>query len=361
MSLSNHVYHDLLQSINSRIVQSQQRAFLSVNKTLMLLYWDIGRIIDDQQQQQGWGAGVIPRLSKDIQHHHPELKGFSERNIKRMLAFYREYPQAGNMCTQLEDLLDNAGGKVPQAVAQLELLIFYLPWGHNIFLWEKIKDRDIRLFYLQKTLELGLSRNLLDMAVKTGLHLREGQAITNFQGILSPPQSDLAQQSLKDPYVFDFLTLEEPYRERELENQLIHHLEQFLLELGVGFAFVGRQYKLSLADSDFYIDLLFYHLTLRCFVVVELKTGAFKPEYAGKLNFYCNLVDDKLKNQHDQPTIGLILCQNKNQLIAEYTLKGIDKPIGVSEYILTQSLPENLRSALPSIAELEAELGSNHD
>jgi predicted nuclease of restriction endonuclease-like (RecB) superfamily len=247
----------------------------------------------------------------------------------------------------------------------VQQLVAKIPWGHNILLMEKIKDIPTRFWYMQQVIEQGWSRDTLGMMIKNSAHKRQGVAVTNFQQRLPSPQSDVALHLLKDPYIFDFLTLEEPFHERELEVGLVQHLEKFLLELGQGFAFVGRQYQLEFSDKDFYIDLLFYHLKLRCFVVIELKKGDFKPEYAGKMNFYCSAVDDTLKHASDQPTIGLILCQTKDRLIAEYSLRDIHKPIGVSDYELTRALPDNLKSVLPTIEEIEAELqceiGENAD
>ena len=237
-------------------------------------------------------------------------------------------------------------------------LVVQLPWGHNIVLMEKLKDLPTRLWYARQVIDQGWSRDTLVSMIKSRVHARHGAAVTNFASRLPASQSELAEQLLKDPYLFDFLTLEEPFHERELETGLVRHLEKFLLELGQGFAFVGRQYPLSVGEDDFYIDLLFYHLKLRVFVVIELKRGRFKPEYAGKMNFYCSVVDDKLRHEADQPTIGLILCQTKDRFIAEYALRDINKPIGVADYELTRALPDNLKSSLPSIEEIEAELQS---
>jgi predicted nuclease of restriction endonuclease-like (RecB) superfamily len=264
--------------------------------------------------------------------------------------------------------------KVPQAVAQLpstenlpqpvelraasQEILLPIPWGHHVLLMQKIKDLPTRLWYMQQTLAQGWSRNVLSLMIDGGAHKRHGRAVTNFDQQLPPLQSDLARQALKDPYIFDFLTLEEPFHERELETRLLTHVEKFLLELGQGFAFVGRQCHLDVGHDDFYIDLLFYHLRLRCFVVIDLKKGPFKAEYAGKMNFYCNVVDDRMRHQADQPTIGLILCQDKNRLVAEYALKGMKKAIGVSEYRLTRALPAQLKSSLPSIKDIEAELSA---
>lgn len=240
----------------------------------------------------------------------------------------------------------------------LQQLVANIPWGHNIMLMEKVKELSARLWYMQQTIEQGWSRDTLGQMIKNSFHKRQGAAVTNFQQSLPLPQSDLARQLLKDPYIFDFLTIEEPFHEQELETGLVRHLERFLLELGQGFVFVGRQYHLEVSDKDFYIDLLFYHLGLRCFVVVDLKKGDFKPEYAGKMNFYCSVVDEKLRHEPDQPTIGLILCQTKDKILAEYALRDINKPIEVSDYELTRALPERRKSALPTIEEIEAELQS---
>jgi len=349
MKLEKRFYNKILEEIKGRISSSQTRAIFSVNKELMILYWEIGKVISIKQKEQGWGSGVITKLSKDLKNELPKIKGFSERNIKRMSRFYKEYPEA-NIEIETQKPI------VPQAVAQFANLIFLIPWGHNILLIEKIKDKKIREFYIKKIIEYGYSRTVLVHMIESELHLRKGIKSSNFKEKLPPNQSDLALQTFKDPYIFDFLTLEKPFKERELEIGLVKHLEKFLLELGVGFSFVGRQYNIKVGKEEFYIDLLFYHLKLRCFVVIELKKGNFKPEYAGKLNFYCNVVDDVLKHKLDEQTIGLILCQNKKKFLAEYSLRGIDKPIGVSEYQLTQILPKELKSSLPTIEQIEEEL-----
>lgn len=398
----------LVEEIKARIRLAQTRAMQSVNAELVHVYWDIGRMIDMRQQEEGWGAGVIPRLARELRNELPEVKGFSERNIKRMLAFYRAYlnpaelsphplaksPAAQKLQQPAAQLATPekrrqpaakpdrttivpqpvaqlpSGQQVPQAVAQLEQaspippapatisnsLLWSVPWAHHVILIEKVKDLNTRLWYMQQTPANGWSRNVLLAMIQSEAHRRHGQALTNFERLLPPPQSDLARQTLKDPYIFDFLTLEEPFHERELETNLLRHLESFLLELGQGFAFVGRQLHLEVGDNDFYIDLLFYHLKLRSFVVIDLKTGEFKPEYAGKMNFYLNVVDDQLRHESDTPSIGLILCQDRSRIIAEYALRGVSKPIGISEYELTRALPPSLRSALPTVEEIEAEL-----
>ncbi|MEK6784468.1 MAG: PDDEXK nuclease domain-containing protein [Nitrospirota bacterium] len=359
----------LVTEVKGRIQAAQTRAMLAVNAELVRLYWDIGRIIDERQQREGWGAAVIPRLASELRNELPELKGFSERNIKLMLAFYRAYPNPGEFVQRAVAPLPGAtkspqlvakirpSEKVQPPVAQLPATMFWtVPWAHHVIIVQKVKDLSTRRWYMEQTLANGWSRNILALQIDAQAHARHGKAVSNFAAILPAPQSDLVQQTLKDPYMFDFLTLAEPFHERELETALVRHLEKFLLELGQGFAFVGRQYRLDVGNEDFYIDLLFYHLRLRAFIVIDLKKGKFKPEYAGKLNFYCNVVNDRLKHATDAPTIGLILCQTKDHLLAEYSVAGIDKPIGISTYELTRALPKKLQSVLPTVEEIEAEL-----
>ena len=346
----------LLTEVKQRIQLAQTQAVLAVNSELVHLYWDIGRIIGARQKLEGWGAAVIPRLARELKNEMPELKGFSERNIGRMIAFYREYPDPSAFLPQPAAKISSPV-KMPQPAAKLgTALLWAIPWFHHIVLMEKVKDIPMRYWYMEQTLANGWSRNILAMQIEAKAHARHGKARSNFALTLPAHQSDLVQQTLKDPYIFDFLTLTEPFLERELETELVRHLEKFLLELGQGFAFVGRQYKIDVGVEEFYIDLLFYHLRLRAFVVIELKKGKFRPEYAGKLNFYCNVVNDHLKHPADQPTIGLILCQERSRLLAEYSFAGIDKPIGISTYELTRALPKELRSALPTVEEIEAEL-----
>ncbi len=363
-------YTVLFKEIKDRIAQAQTRAVLSVNAELVRLYWDIGRLIDSRQRQEGWGAAVIPRLARELRNELPELKGFSERNIDRMIAFFRAYPRPDGFSPPPVAKLPqppkspqavaklSARQKVPQAVALIpDSVLWSVPWAHHVVLMEKVKDEATRLWYMHQTLANGWSRNVLLLMVKSEAHGRQGKALSNFDRLLPAPQSDLVRQALKDPYIFDFLTLEEPFHERELETNLLHQLERFLLELGQGFAFVGRQFNLKVGDDDFYVDLLFYHLKLRCFVIIDLKKGEFKPEFTGKMNFYLAVVDDKLRHETDAPSIGLILCQDRNQIVAEYALRGATSPIGISEYELTRALPVNLRSALPTVEEIESELG----
>ena len=348
-------YASLLSDIKQRVRHAQTRAVLAVNAELIRLYWEIGQTIHQRQAQEGWGAGVIPRLARDLHNELPEEKGFSERNIKRMLAFYREYPHLEFVPQPVAQI--ESDSKAPQPVALFPAdLIQSVPWGHHAELIAKVKDPATRQWYMKAAVENGWSRNIMMIQIESAAHHRQGQATTNFAKHLPSPDSDLAQQTLKDPYIFDFLTLEADFHERELETGLIAHLEKFLMELGRGFAFVGRQFHLDIGEKDFYIDLLFYHLKLRRYVVIDLKRGDFKPEYAGKMNFYCSVVDDKLRHETDNLTIGLILCQKPNRIIAEYTLRGVDKPIGVSGYELTRALPDSLQSSLPSIEQIEREL-----
>ncbi len=362
-------YARLLDDVKQRIRAAQVKAAFAANREMLAMYWDVGRMIKMRQQSEGWGTAVIPRLARDIRNELPAVKGFSERNIGRMIAFYREYPGLATILpTALAKLTDTApaGEILPTALARMPesrdsfeiglRLVAQLPWAHNVLLMQKVKDLPARCWYMLATLQEGWSHDILNAMIDSRAHERQGKAVTNFADRLLPAQSDLAQQTLKDPYIFDFLTLEEPFHERELETSLVRHLEKFLVELGQGFAFVGRQVHMDVGEDDFYIDLLFYHLRLRCFVVIELKKGAFKPEYAGKLNFYLNVVDDRLRHASDQPSIGLILSQDKNRLVAEYALKGMRKAIGVSEYQLTRALPKKFQSSLPSVAEIEAEL-----
>lgn len=351
-------YAPLLAEIKSRLRLAQTRAVLAVNAELIRLYWEIGAMLDQRQKREGWGAGVIPRLARDLRNDLPELKGFSERNIKRMLAFYREYPQLASVSqTETQSRTEVI---VPLAVALFpNEVLLGLPWGHHAILMTKVKNHSPRLWYMRSAVEHGWSRNTLELQIASKAHQRQGKAVNNFTQRLPVPESELVQQALKDPYIFDFLTLADDFRERELETGLIDHVEKFLLELGQGFAFVRRQHHVELDGRGFIIDLLFYHLKLRCYIVIDLKRGSFKPEYAGKMNFYCNIVDDHLRQPGDAPTIGLILCQESDRVLAEYALRGIEKPIGVSSYELTRELPNDLKSSLPSIEEIEQALA--HD
>ncbi len=358
-------YPVFLDSIKSRIRTVQVRAALAANAELIRLYWSIGRDLVEKQTREGWGAKIVERLATDLHRAFPDLGGFSRTNLYRMRAFYLAWPEADTIVPRpVGQSAMPAGSKiVPRPVGQLAgairpLPVAELPWSHNVILIEKIAEPAERLWYAAQAIQSGWSRDVLELQIETGLHHRQGRAVTNFSHTLPQPQSDLAQQILKDPYVFDFLTLAGDARERELEDALTDHLRDFLLELGAGFAFVGRQVRLEVGGEDFAIDLLFYHLKLRCYVVIDLKARAFIPEDAGKMNFYLSAADDLLRHPQDQPSIGLLLCREKpgRRLVLEYALRDMRKPIGVSHYQLTRALPANLKASLPSVEEIEAEL-----
>jgi predicted nuclease of restriction endonuclease-like (RecB) superfamily len=330
-------YGDWLTDLKGRIHNAQQRATLAVNRELVLLYWQIGQDILARQAEQGWGAKVIERLAHDLRSAFPEMKGFSPRNLKYMRAFAEAWPDAEF---------------VQQAAAQL-------PWGHNLVLLDKLPGPETRRWYATKAIEHSWSRNILVMQIETRLLERSGKAVTNFDTSLPAPQSDLARESLKDPYRFDFLGLSTDAQERAVEAALVKHVTEFLLELGAGFAFVGRQVLLDVGGDEFFIDLLFYHLKLRCYVVIELKGGKFKPEHLGQLGFYMTAVDRQVKTEQDNPTIGLLLCKSKNKIVAEYALGDKAQPMGIAEYKLLESLPADLQTSLPSIEQIERELAGD--
>lgn len=332
-------YAAWLAELKTRIHSAQQRAALAVNRELVLLYWQIGQDILQRQSREGWGAKVIDRLSRDLRAAFPLMKGFSARNLKYMRYFAEHCPA-------------QQFGQQPAA---------QLPWFHIVTLLTQLQTPAEREWYASQTVQQAWSRTTLELQIKSRLMQRQGQAVTNFSARLPAPDSGLAQDTLKDPYLFDFLGLGHDAHEREIETALVRHITRFLLELGTGFAFVGRQHRLEVAGDEFFIDLLFYHTRLKCYVVVELKSVAFKPEHAGQLNFYLAAVDAQVKAPDDNPTIGLLLCKTQNRLVAEYALSGIDKPIGVAEYALVRDLPERLSSSLPAIEDLEQELGDLPD
>ena len=342
MSVSG--YRALLTDIKARIRTSQIKAALSINRELIRLYWDIGGLIVNRQRVEGWGKSVVEKLASDVQNDFPGIEGFSPRNIWRMRAFRLAW-ERNEAPTDVEHEF------VPQAVAEI-------PWGHNVILLEKLRGRAQRLWYAQQATANGWSRAMLVHWIDSELYSRQGKAVTNFKTALPPPQSDLANAIVRDPYNFDFLMLREQAVERELEDGLLTHIRKFLIELGTGFAFVGQQVHLPVGGEDFYIDLLFYHLKLRCYIVIDLKTTRFKPEYVGKMNFYLSAVDDRLRHVDDKLSIGLILCKTHNRVIAEYALRNIASPVGVTRYTtkLVQSLPADLEDSLPSIEAIEAEL-----
>jgi len=356
-------YTTLLADLKARVRAAQLRAVVSVNRELILLYWDIGRIIVEAQTTKGYGKQVVERLADDLHEAFPKMDGFSPRNVWRMRAFYLAWTEGSQKHRQPVGNLDSK--ILPQLVAELDghnlpQPVADIPWGHNVLLLEKIPNPILRLWYAHKVIEHGWSRAVLTHHIETQLHKREGKAVTNFQRTLPPPQSDLAEQTLKDPYNFDFLTLHSDAHERDLEQGLLDHIQKFLLELGVGFAFVGRQYHMEISGQDYYLDLLFYHLRLRCYVVIDLKMKAFEPEFAGKMNFYLSAVDDQLRHADDRPSIGLLLCKERDHVTVEYALRDLKKPIGVAQWQtkLVESLPRNLKGSLPTVAEIEAELGN---
>ncbi|WP_462269980.1 PDDEXK nuclease domain-containing protein [Desulfobacter sp.] len=329
-------YTGFLVEIKEQIKQERLKAVISANSALVLMYWNIGRSILNRQNREGWGAKVIDRLSVDLKYEFPEMNGFSSRNLKYMRKFAECWPD----------------------ISIVQELLAQISWYHNLALLEKLKDQNLRLWYAHQSIENGWSRNILAMQIESKLHKRIGQTANNFEIALPPDDSDMANQIFKDPYLFDFLGTAEVRKESELENKLIEHLEKFLLELGQGFAFVGRQVHMEVGGDDFYIDLLFYHLKLRCYVVVELKSGKFCPGHVSQLTMYMNIVDDMLRHPDDKSTIGLLLVKEKNHLVAKYALMANKKPIGVAEWEqqITDSLPENLKPSLPSIEEIEKEL-----
>lgn len=324
-------YEQLLGLLKTRIRSAQMRAAIAVNSELVQLYWSLGQEISLRFQAEGWGGKIIDRLAHDLQAEFPGIAGFSPRNLRYMRSFAEAWPS--------KEILQ-------QVVAKL-------PWGHHTVLLDKVKDGTAREWYVRATIQHGWSRAVLALQIEGDLYGRQGQALTNFQATLPATQSDLAQKITKDPYIFDFLTLRAEAQERELEQGLLDHLRDLLLELGKGFAFFGSQYHLEVGGQDFYLDLLFYHVQLRCWVVIDLKMEDFRPEFAGKMNFYLSAVDDLLRHPDDAPSIGLILCQGKNQTIVEYALRDAAKPIGVSEYRLTLQLPEAIKEKVPSIEDLQ--------
>lgn len=332
-------YTNWLIELKTKLRSAQSKAALAVNSLLIEFYWDLGKSIAEKENI--WGSKLIEQVAKDLQAAFPEMKGLSSSNLKYCKRFYVFYQSQFS-----QQAVDQIG---QQPVVQI-------PWGHNILIFSKSKTIEEASFYISETIENGWSRDALALQIKTQLYQRQGKAITNFKHTLPNPLSDLVQQTLKDPYVFDFLTLSKPFHERDIENQLIAHITKFLLELGKGFAFVGKQHHLEIGETDYYIDLLFYHIKLKCYVVIELKNTKFIPEYAGKLNFYLSAVDSLLKQEDDKPTIGMLLCRDKNNIETEFALRDINKPMGVSEFQLTEIVPDELKSSLPSIEEIENEL-----
>lgn len=333
MLINNNEYLDIIETIKLEIKSAQYKAAVSVNRELIMLYYNIGRIINEHKT---WGNKFIENLAADIRISFPDTKGYSVRNLKYMAKFAAEYPD--------EQFVQTVSAQIP--------------WSHNCVILDKVKEFSKREWYIRKTCENGWSHSVLVHQIESGLYERQETAekISNFESRLAAPQSELAVQTMKDPYVFDFIPFREDMVERDIEEALVKDVTRLLLELGTGFAFLGNQYRLNVGGDDFYIDLLFYNLNLRCYVVIELKTGEFKPEFAGQLNFYLSAVDGILKRDEDNPSIGLLLCKSKNNLVAEYALKDMSKPMGVSEYTITKSLPEELEKQLPSVEDIESRI-----
>lgn len=386
-----------LSEMKEKIRRCQIKAALQVNETLLLFYWDLGRDIAIHKMDAKWGSGFFAQLSRDLKNEFPEMRGFSVSNLKYIKRFYLFYSNMLENRQQVSDDFENTDEsvKIQQSVSKMEQNflpaakkhtmdsqkatkngntintmqsrqqvaddlppeIFHIPWWHHITLMTKCKTSDEALFYVRKTIEANWSRSVLMNMLDTGLYEASGKAITNFRQTLPIPQGDLAQQTLKDPYVFDFLTMRKGYDERDLENALIENITRFLLELGIGFAYVGRQIRIQVGEEEFFIDLLFYHLKLRCFVVLELKTVKFEPSHLGQLNFYVTAVNEQFRHPNDGETIGLLICKTKDKVVAEYALKNAAQPLGISEYQLSRLLPKDIQSSLPTIDEIEAELG----
>lgn len=335
MLMNNKEYFETIESIKNEIKSAQYKATVSVNRELIMLYYNIGKVINAHKT---WGSKFIDNLAADIKLSFPNTTGYSARNLKYMAKFAATYPD----------------------IEFVQTVSAQITWSHNVALLDKVKDDNIRVWYMQKTIENGWSHSVLIHQIESGLYERQAIAekISNFENRLASPQSELAVQTMKDPYIFDFIPFKEDMVERDIEQALVKDITKLLLELGTGFAFLGNQYHLNVGGDDFYIDLLFYNLNLRCYIVIELKTGEFKPEYAGQLNFYLSAVDGMLKKDDDNSSIGLLLCKSKNALVAEYALKDMSKPIGVSEYKITNSLPEGLSRQLPSVEDIQKRIKS---
>jgi predicted nuclease of restriction endonuclease-like (RecB) superfamily len=330
-------YGTTLKALQQRIRQARARVIIAANSALVLLYWEIGRTILERQSREGWGAKVVDRLARDLRRSFPDMQGLSPRNLQSMRSFAAEFPDA----------------------AIVKQLVSQLPWGHIVRLVQRVKDPAAREWYTREAIRQGWSRSVLEIQMLGNAHARQGRAVTNFDTALELSESRRAAEVFKNPYIFDFLGTTDISRERQVEQALVDHIQQFMLELGSGFAFVGRQVPVRVADEDFYLDLLFYHLKLRRFVVVELKAVPFEPAFVGQINLYLSAVDDQMRHATDAPSIGLLLCRAKHQVLVEYALRDLQKPIGVAgwETTLAKVLPESLVGSLPSVEELEAELG----
>lgn len=372
-------YRDWLRDLKQQIKTGQVKAAFTVNSQMIMLYWDLGRQISEKQESAKWGGGFVEQLSRDLGKEFPEMTGFSAKNLRTMRAFYKFYlPIAAQAVPKLESPIfeqpaRQLGNNDPQNAAQPSLEIQHainqeniiwkqlvsklalIPWGHHIKIMQKTKDLKQALFYISKTIENNWSRAVLEYQIETGLCGRQGKAVTNFDLTLPAPQSDLANEMMKDPYNFDFLCLSEKVKETDLEKALVRHISQFLPELGIGFAYMGRQFSLKVGEDDYRTDLLFYHARLKCYVIIELKTKTFEPEFVGKLNFYITTINELIKDASDKPTIGILLCKNKNNYAVEFSLKDVNNPIGVSTFHYTE-LADDMKAALPSEKDLQNEL-----
>jgi predicted nuclease of restriction endonuclease-like (RecB) superfamily len=348
-------YIQVIADLKEKISRARQKVVYAVNEELLKIFHEIGLIISQQQKLAGWGAKVIDRLAADLKIEFPDFKGLSPRNLRYMRTFAEAWPQFG------QQAVAQIQSAEIQPIIILQQLAAKLPWGHHQVLLDKLKDPEERLFYIQKAIENGWSRNIMTRQIESDLYQRTGRAITNFQVTLPAGQSDLAQQTIKNPYIFDFLSFGEQVKERELEKALIQHLKNFMLELGKGFAYVGNQKNLVVNGDDYFLDLLFFNYHMNCFVVFELKIGEFKPEYAGKLNFYVNTINEQLKGVEHKNTIGVLLCKTPNETVIKYSLQGIGSPIGVADYKLAQALPAELKTEMPTIEELEKEIQQGYE
>jgi len=373
-------YRDWLRDLKQQIKTGQIKAKLSVNSQMIMLYWDLGRQIVEKQENAKWGSGFIEQLGKDLMEEFPDMTGFSAKNLRYMRVFYTFYSR-NQICAQVVRKLQDAEYEIvdfsKQTVLNLEnptiaqpvqqfnqediiseqvvRKLISVPWGHHILILKKVKDLKQAIFYIDKTIENNWSRAVLEYQIESNLYGRQGKAVTNFSLTLPEPQSDLANEIMKDPYNFDFLRLSEKVKETDLEKALVEHISHFLPELGIGFAYMGRQFLFKVGKKDYRTDLLFYHTRLKCYVVIELKTKEFEPEFIGKLNFYITVVNELVKDEHDKPTIGILLCKNKDNYEVEFSLKDINNHIGVSAFHYTE-LADDIKAALPSAEELQNEL-----
>jgi predicted nuclease of restriction endonuclease-like (RecB) superfamily len=335
IEIYNTEYSSWINELKNLIQKTQIKASIAVNRELILLYWNIGKSISEKIKRNKWGSSVVEELSKDLKKEFPNQKGFSRSNLFSMRKFYEFYSKS-----EIE-------------IEKIQQLVGQIPWGHNVVIITKLNNIEEALFYIEKTIENNWSRSVLIHEIELKFYQRQGKAITNFKNTLPAPHSELANETLKDPYKFDFLTLQEKALEKDIENQLIKHITSFLLELGKGFSFVGQQVLIKIDNQDFFIDLLFYHIKLKCYIVIELKAIEFKAEFAGKMNLYLSAVDDTLKTEKENPTIGILLCKSKSKVIAEYALRGMTQPIGIAEYEINKAIPKEIKSELPTIEEIE--------